>query len=78
MSTHALRLERFCASGEIASGWVPLLALRGVKGSPPHQHDGRLFTIADSAELFNLLPGLKLTQAEDSIYDLSAHALRAS
>ena len=35
-----------------------------VKDSPPYLHDGRLLTIADTVEFFNLVLALKLTQEE--------------
>ncbi len=31
---------------------------------PPYLHDGRLLTLEDTAELFNLILGLKLTGRE--------------
>jgi cytochrome c peroxidase len=71
MGMHDLKLERFYAPGAIASGLVILPdgpvktpTLRGIKDSPPYLHDGRLLTLADSVEFFNLVLGLKLTQAE--------------
>jgi cytochrome c peroxidase len=71
MSMHDLQLERFYAPGATVSGLVilpegPLKTptLRGIKDSPPYLHDGRLPTLADTVELFNLVLGLKLTQAE--------------
>jgi cytochrome c peroxidase len=38
--------------------------LRAIKDSPPYLHDGRLMTLADTVEFFNLVLGLKLTQPE--------------
>ena len=38
--------------------------LRGIKDSPPYLHDGRLPTLADTVEFFNLVLGLRLTQGE--------------
>ena len=32
--------------------------------SPPYLHDGRLLTLADTVEFFNLVLALKLTQEE--------------
>jgi hypothetical protein len=39
---------------------------RGIKDSPPYLHDGRLLTLEDTVEFFNLVLGLKLTQDEKS------------
>jgi cytochrome c peroxidase len=68
---HDLRLERFYEIGETANGMVLLpdgpiktFTLRGIKDSPPYMHDGRLMTLADTVEFFNLVLGLELTQAE--------------
>jgi len=38
--------------------------LRGIKDSPPYLHDGRLLTLADTVEFFNLVLSLKLNQQE--------------
>ena len=38
--------------------------LRGIKDSPPYLHDGRLLTLEDTAEFFNLILELKLTEQE--------------
>ena len=38
--------------------------LRGIKDSPPYLHDGRLLTLADTIEFFNLVLGTQLTAAE--------------
>jgi cytochrome c peroxidase len=71
MSMHDLKLERFYIPGEVANGLVILPdgpiktpTLRGIKDSPPYLHDGRLLTLADTVEFFNLVLELKLTQAE--------------
>jgi cytochrome c peroxidase len=68
---HDLRLERFYEIGQTANGLVMLpdgaiktFTLRGIKDSPPYLHDGRLLTLADTVEFFNLVLGLELTQAE--------------
>jgi cytochrome c peroxidase len=34
--------------------------LRGIKDSPPYFHDGRLPTLEDTVEFFNIVGGLKL------------------
>jgi cytochrome c peroxidase len=68
---HDLKLERFYETGRTANGLVMIpdgpiktLTLRGIKDSPPYLHDGRLLTLADTVEFFNLVLGLKLTQDE--------------
>ena len=68
---HDLKLERFYEIGQTANGLVILpdgpiktFTLRGIKDSPPYLHDGRLPTLADTVEFFNLVLGLKLTQEE--------------
>jgi cytochrome c peroxidase len=38
--------------------------LRGIKDSPPYFHDGRLPTLEDTVEFFNVIGGLKLEQEE--------------
>jgi cytochrome c peroxidase len=38
--------------------------LRGIKESPPYLHDGRLLTLEDTVEFFNMVLELKLTAAE--------------
>ena len=66
-----LKLERFYAPGQTVNGLVMLpdgpiktFTLRGIKDTPPYMHDGRLMTLADTVEFFNLVLGLKLTQQE--------------
>ena len=68
---HDLMLERFYEMGQTVNGLVTLpegaiktFTLRGIKDSPPYLHDGRLMTLADTVEFFNLVLGLKLTQSE--------------
>lgn len=48
----------------LVSGLLMLRAVRGIKDSPPYLHDGRLPTLADTVEFFNLVLGLKLSQQE--------------
>ena len=45
-------------------GPIKTFTLRGIKDSPPYLHDGRLLTLADTVEFFNLVLGLKLTDDE--------------
>ena len=68
---HDLKLERFYQPGEtvndfvtIPDGPIKTFTLRGIKDSPPYMHDGRLLTLADTIEFFNLILGTKLTQQE--------------
>jgi cytochrome c peroxidase len=68
---HDLKTERFFAPGKVVSdqillpdGPIKTFTLRGIKDSPPYLHDGRLLTLADTVEFFNLVLGTKLSQAE--------------
>jgi len=47
-----------------ADGPIKTFPLRGIKDSPPYLHDGRLLTLEDTAEFFNLVLGLKLSGQE--------------
>jgi cytochrome c peroxidase len=38
--------------------------LRGIKDSPAYLHDGRLLTLEDTVEFFNLVPGTQLSAQE--------------
>ena len=60
---HDLRLERVLRD-EPGDGPIKTFTLRGIKDSPPYLHDGRLLTLADTVEFFNLVLGVKLTQDE--------------
>ena len=68
---HDLKLERFYNIGKVVNDFVTLpdgpiktFTLRGIKDSPPYLHDGRLMTLADTVEFFNLVLGIRLTQEE--------------
>ena len=67
---HNLRTERFYKPQTIngrmaaADGPIKTFPLRGIKDSPPYLHDGRLLTLDDTVEFFNLILELKLTQPE--------------
>lgn len=69
---HNLQVERFYVpkmiNGMMASfdGPVKTFPLRGIKDSPPYLHDGRLLTLEDAVEFFNLVQGIKLTAREKS------------
>jgi cytochrome c peroxidase len=59
---HDLKLERF--TQEPGDGPIKTFTLRGIKDSPPYLHDGRLLTLEDTVEFFNLVLGLRLTTQE--------------
>jgi cytochrome c peroxidase len=67
---HNLKTERFfkpqMVNGRMASqdGPIKTFPLRGIKDSPPYLHDGRLLTLEDTVEFFNLVQGLKLSAQE--------------
>jgi cytochrome c peroxidase len=68
---HDLKLERFYKIGQVQNdlvmlpdGAIKTFTLRGIKDSPPYMHDGRLMTLDDTVEFFNLVLGLKLSQTE--------------
>jgi cytochrome c peroxidase len=67
---HDLKTERFykqqMVNGMVAAGDGPIktFPLRGIKDSPPYLHDGRLLTLEDTVEFFNLVDGTKLTDQE--------------
>ncbi|HWM28101.1 MAG TPA: cytochrome B6 [Woeseiaceae bacterium] len=68
---HDLKAERFYKVGQvfndqaiIPDGAIKTFTLRGIKDSPPYLHDGRLLTLADTVEYFNLVLALKLTKDE--------------
>ena len=75
-SMHNLRVERFYKPqmilGRMASadGPIKTFGLRGLKDSPPYLHDGRLLTIEDTVEFFNLVLELELSAQEKT--DLTA------
>ena len=48
----------------MADGPIKTFTLRGIKDSPPYHHDGRLMTLDDTVEFFNLVLGLKLADDE--------------
>jgi cytochrome c peroxidase len=47
-----------------SQGPIKTFPLRGIKESPPYFHDGRLLTLDDTVEFFNLILELKLTGQE--------------
>jgi cytochrome c peroxidase len=67
---HNLQVHRFYdtknVNGRLTApeGPIKTFPLRGIKESPPYLHDGRLLTLEDTVEFFNLVTGTKLTEAE--------------
>ena len=67
---HNLKTERFynprMINGRMASadGPIKTFPLRGIRDSAPYLHDGRLLTLDDTVEFFNLIQELKLTDQE--------------
>ena len=47
-----------------AAGPIKTFTLRGIKDSPPYMHDGRLMTLEDTVEFFNLVTDVDLTGEE--------------
>ena len=73
---HDLQVERFYKpqryDGMLATtqGPIKTFSLRGIKETPPYLHDGRLLTLDDTVEFFNLVLGTKLNEQEKK--DLTA------
>jgi cytochrome c peroxidase len=69
-SMHDLKVERFyktqMVNGMVATAQGPIktFTLRGIKESPPYFHDGRLLTLEDVVEFFNLILETQLTAQE--------------
>ncbi len=67
---HDLQVERFFKPMTInglyagAQGPIKTFTLRGIKESPPYFHDGRLLTLEDTVEFFNLILATKLSAEE--------------
>jgi cytochrome c peroxidase len=67
---HDLQTGRFYAPRLVhgamttADGPIKTQTLRGIKDSPPYLHDGRLLTLADTIEFFNLILETRLTIEE--------------
>jgi cytochrome c peroxidase len=67
---HDLKVDRFyktqTINGLVATkqGPIKTFPLRGIKESPPYLHDGRLLTLEDTVEFFNLILETKLTKEE--------------
>jgi cytochrome c peroxidase len=77
---HDLKAERFYKPQTfndqriIPDGPIKAFTLRGIKDSPPYLHDGRLLTLEDTVEFFNLVLGLKLEPREK---EALVHYMRA-
>ena len=69
-SMHNLKTERFfkpkMINGRMASadGPIKTFPLRGIKDTPTYLHDGRLITLDDTVEFFNMVLGLQLSGDE--------------
>jgi cytochrome c peroxidase len=69
---HDLKVERFYTARTINDQWIhaegPIktFTLRGIKDSPPYLHDGRLLTLEDTVEFFNIVLAVQLTSQEKS------------
>lgn len=68
---HDLMAERFYDEDVVINGRkmsdggpTKTFPLRGIKDSPPYLHDGRLLTLDDTVEFFNLVLSLRLTESE--------------
>jgi cytochrome c peroxidase len=67
---HNLKTERFYPPqthlnhAAVGDGPIKTFPLRGIKDSPPYLHDGRLLTLEDTVEFFNMVLGTKLAAAE--------------
>jgi cytochrome c peroxidase len=69
---HDLKVERFyndvgsTSEGEPGrpEGPIKTFPLRGIKDSPPYLHDGRLLTLEDTVEFFNLVLEARLSREE--------------
>ena len=67
---HNLQANRFYKQHMVngmmmaADGAIKTFPLRGIKDTPPYLHDGRLLTLEDTVEYFNLVLGRNLTEQE--------------
>jgi cytochrome c peroxidase len=61
LTMHDLMVDRFFTFRTVNNqiqkpdGLIKTFPLRGLKDSPPYFHDGRLFTLEDTIEFFNLI-----------------------
>ncbi|WP_404308684.1 hypothetical protein [Neorhodopirellula lusitana] len=69
---HNMQVERFhdpktiLGRRAVADGPIKTFPLRGIKDSPPYLHDGRLLTLEDTVEFFNVVTGVNLDAQEKS------------
>jgi len=67
---HNLQADRFYRQRMVngmmmaADGPIKTFPLRGIKDTPPYLHDGRLLTLEDTVEYFNLVLGGNLSEPE--------------
>src|ERR1700688_1290283 len=67
---HNLQADRFYKQHMVngmmmaSDGPIKTFPLRGIKDTPPYLHDGRLLTLDDTVEYFNLVLDRKLTEQE--------------
>jgi len=67
---HNLQADRFYKQRLVngmmmaSDGPIKTFPLRGIKDTPPYLHDGRLLTLEDTVEYFNLVLDRKLTEQE--------------
>jgi cytochrome c peroxidase len=67
---HNLQADRFYKQHMVngmmmaSDGPIKTFPLRGIKDTPPYLHDGRLLTLEDTVEYFNLVLDRKLTDQE--------------
>ena len=67
---HNLQADRFYKQHMVngmmmaSDGPIKTFPLRGIKDTPPYFHDGRLLTLEDTVEYFNLVLDRKLTEQE--------------
>jgi hypothetical protein len=59
---HDLAVERFYDGR--AEGPIKTFPLRGIKDSPPYLHDGRLLTLEDGVQFFDIALGTRLSADE--------------
>jgi cytochrome c peroxidase len=77
---HDLALERFYVTPRTVNGMdvqgeglIKTMVLRGIKDTPPYLHDGRLLTLDDTIEFFNVVTRVHLNADQKS--DLRAFLL---
>jgi len=68
-SMHDLRVERFYDGR--AEGPIKTFPLRGIRDSPPYLHDGRLLTLEDAVQFFDIVLQARLDAQER--HDLVAY-----